>query len=170
MAHAEQIRFCRQVKKAHPDYFTEKWVLDVGSLDINGNNRYLFTDCQYTGLDITPGKNVDKVCHVHELGTYGIWDVVICTEMLEHDRHWQKSLKSMCDLCTPGGLILITAAATGRPEHGTVRSHPQDSPATTDYYKAITRGMMEKIYEYANFRSSRIIETKEDIYFYGIKL
>jgi hypothetical protein len=47
-------------------YFIDKCVLDVGSLDINGNNRYLFDNCEYTGLDIGEGPNVDIVMPIHE--------------------------------------------------------------------------------------------------------
>jgi hypothetical protein len=45
MAHQAQQDFCNSVRQLFPDHFRGKTVLDVGSLDINGNNRYLFTDC-----------------------------------------------------------------------------------------------------------------------------
>lgn len=48
MAHKAQITYCNQIKQLYPEYFIGKNVLDVGSMDINGNNRYLFTDCNYT--------------------------------------------------------------------------------------------------------------------------
>ena len=56
MAHIEQIIFCIKVKNMFPSYFKNIDVLDVGSLDLNGSNRYLFENCRYTGIDIGPGK------------------------------------------------------------------------------------------------------------------
>lgn len=52
MAHPEQVEFCTRIKNKFPDFFKNKNVLDVGSLDINGNNRYLFQNCSYTGVDV----------------------------------------------------------------------------------------------------------------------
>ena len=52
MAHQEQINFCLYVKEKYPTFFNNKKVLDVGSGDINGNNRYLFEDCDYFGCDV----------------------------------------------------------------------------------------------------------------------
>lgn len=45
MAHKTQILWCKKIKKEYPQYFVSKRVLDIGSLDINGNNRGLFEDC-----------------------------------------------------------------------------------------------------------------------------
>jgi hypothetical protein len=61
-------------------------------------------------------------------------DVVISTEMLEHDEYWKESLRAMLSLVKPDGLILFTCATHGRPEHGTKRTSPQDAPYVSDYY------------------------------------
>ena len=52
MAHQSQVDYCLSVKSRFPGHFRRKSVLDAGSLDINGNNRYLFDDCQYVGIDV----------------------------------------------------------------------------------------------------------------------
>jgi len=151
--HDEQIDFCKKVKKKYPNHFKKKRVLDVGSLDINGNNRYLFKNCHYLGLDIVAGNNVDIVCHVHELiydNPLPIFNTIICTEMLEHDKHWKKSLTAMYLLLKKGGLLLITAAGINRPEHGTTKTTPEDSPGTNNYYRNISAKMIEKVYNYEN--------------------
>ena len=44
MAHERQQEFCKKVKDIFPEYFKGVNVCDVGSLDINGNNHYLFED------------------------------------------------------------------------------------------------------------------------------
>ena len=42
--HEQARKFTLVVKEKFPEYFSNKNVLDVGSGDINGNNRFLFTD------------------------------------------------------------------------------------------------------------------------------
>ena len=34
-------------------------------IDVNGNNRSLFEKCDYVGLDVIEGNNVDIVCVAH---------------------------------------------------------------------------------------------------------
>ena len=143
MAHQEQINFCKSVKEFMPDFFKGVSVLDIGSLDINGNNRYLFDNYDYTGIDIGEGKNVDIVCKGHEFKPNGghQFDVVISTECFEHDKYWRETVRNVIDnLLKSGGLFIFTCATTGRPEHGTKRTSPSDSPFTSkaedceDYY------------------------------------
>jgi hypothetical protein len=90
MAHPEQRNFCEKVLNKFPEYFKNKRVLDVGSFDVNGNNRFLFTDCEYIGIDVGAGTNVDIVCKTHELDL-GTYDVIISTECFEHDMFYPES-------------------------------------------------------------------------------
>ena len=53
--------FTMFAKQILPDYFTNRVVLDVGSGDINGNNRFLFENCEYNGNDVIEAKNVTIV-------------------------------------------------------------------------------------------------------------
>jgi len=149
---------------ANPD------VLDCGSLNINGNNRYLFPKAKsYTGIDIVDGPNVDVVTRVGEFETDKRFDVVISTEMLEHDEQWAFSLAKMCCLLKPGGFLLITAAGEGRPEHGTTEHLPNDSPLTHNHYGNITMEMLAtglKIWEFSHFEIRCVAD---DIQFVGIK-
>ena len=46
------------------DFFKNKQVLDVGSGDINGNNRFLFEDCDYHGNDVIQANNVTIVSKI----------------------------------------------------------------------------------------------------------
>ena len=167
--HKRVVKFCERIKNLHPHNFFGKDVLDCGSLDINGNNRYLFEGCQYTGIDIAEGKNVDVVTPVHVFNPQKKYDVVISTEMLEHDRHYKESLRNMERLTKPGGLLLLTAAGTNRPEHGTSAAHPKDSPKTHDYYRNITVEMIAESLTLADFVWFEISYTADDIRFAGIK-
>ena len=167
--HKRVRNFCGRIKQLFPQYFTKVNVLDCGSIDINGNNRYLFSDCRYIGIDIVAGPNVDIVTPVHQYHPGKPFDVVVSTEMLEHDAYYDKSLQNMMYLTRPGGLLLITAAGTGRPEHGTANAHPGNSPATHGYYKNITVEMLAAAIDLEEFEWFEISYDSTDIRFAGIK-
>ena len=177
MAHKEQRDFCLSVKSLFPQKFEKARVLDVGSLDVNGTNRHLFGGCDYTGLDIAAGKNVDVVCCAHEYKPGPIFDIVICTEMLEHDQQYPDSLRAMVGCLKPGGLLIITCATTGRPEHGTRRTTPQDSPLTTqvggwqDYYKNLTESDVRAVLDVSGLFSQYAFSVHaghRDLQFWGV--
>jgi SAM-dependent methyltransferase len=175
MAHQSQIDFCQSVREKFPTHFNNIEVLDIGSLDINGNNRYLFHKCRYLGIDIVEGKNVDKVrsCadHLSKPQYEAHYDVIISTEALEHDATWESDLQLMYWALKPGGLLLLTAAGDGRPEHGTKKHTPENSPGTIDYYCNISNWMAEKILKPSMFQVYYMGQDKKDFdfQFYGIK-
>ena len=174
MAHREQREWCELVKYAHPEYFIGTNVLDIGSLDINGNNRYLFEQCDYTGIDIGAGLNVDVVCSGHLFKSDDLFDVVISTECFEHDEYWQQTLKNVINnLLKEGGLFLFSCAAPGRPEHGTKKTSPKDSPFTTDYYRNLSEEDIRSVLDcdniFSNYKFKTRTEFPQDLYFYGIK-
>jgi SAM-dependent methyltransferase len=171
MAHQRQADWINYVKAVFPQYFKGVDVLDVGSYDINGNNRPFFSgDCNYFGIDLVDGKNVDMVGDWNELTPpLGEYDTVISTEMLEHDKNWDASIVKMYDYVKSGGLLLITAAGTGRREHGTHLNAPESSPATNDYYKNITNEMFLEVLPAEKFTNHLIRQFDTDFQFWGIK-
>ena len=72
MAHLAQQNFCIRVRNTYPQCFIgpslqdKMEVLDIGSQDINGNNRFLFFNYNYTGVDIGEGNNVDVIAKGHD--------------------------------------------------------------------------------------------------------
>jgi hypothetical protein len=180
MSHREQQDFIALCKIRFPEYFVERNVVDFGSLDINGSNRQFFNLCNYTGVDIGPGKGVDIVCKADQFSVVESQrpDVVISTEMLEHDPEWPYSLFNMYQVLKSGGMMLITCASPGRAEHGTKRTSPQDSPLTVahsdrwaNYYKNIRLEDFMKQMRPGMFTHYQIgIEGKHfDLQFIGIK-
>jgi len=181
MAHPEQIEFCKKVKELYPSYFNDVFVLDAGSLDVNGNNQYLFEDSHYLGIDIGEGKNVDIVQKAHELKLPdNTFDIVISTEVFEHDMYYQESIKNLYRMLKPGGMFLFTCATTGRPEHGTRSSEPESAPLLQnveeweDYYKNLDENDIKLIFEseiekyFYKYQFSVNIKS-HDLYFWGIK-
>ena len=92
--------------------------------------------------------------------------------MLEHDKHWKQSLNNMVKLLKPGGLLLLTAATTGRLPHGTNDRHPEAAPFTNDYYRNITIEMLNEALPFKKVFKDYDFDTNNqsfDIYFHGIK-
>ena len=180
MAHAQQQNFFNSVKNKFPDMFTNKLVLDIGSLDINGSNKPLFDNCIYTGVDLLPGKNVDLISKGNELlFPDNSFNVVISGECFEHDMFYQDTIKNMYRLLKSGGLFTFTCASTGRPEHGTRRSSPDNAPFLeefgewADYYKNLTEDDIRQIFPIEEkFRIFQFQYEPEtcDLYFWGIKI
>lgn len=179
MAHIQQQDFCNSVKEKFPDFFKDSFVLDVGSLDINGNNQYLFEGGNYLGVDVAVGRNVDVVAKGHELMLPdATFDVIVSTECFEHDQYYDATLRNIVRLLKPGGLFLFTCATTGRPEHGTRRTTPDDAPLLqnfgewSDYYKNLTeediRAVIDVDLVFGTYAFSIGQET-HDLYFFGIK-
>jgi ubiquinone/menaquinone biosynthesis C-methylase UbiE len=166
-----------KIKNEFPKYFKNKSTLDCGSLDINGNNRYLFEGGTYTGVDVGVGPNVDIVSMVHalELPSNSV-EFIVSTEMLEHDMHYDKSLTNMVRMLKPGCMLLFTCATTGRGEHGTRRTTPGNAPLLSgewsDYYKNLTEADIKSIKGFIDEFSEYHFEVNNnshDLYFYGIK-
>jgi SAM-dependent methyltransferase len=181
MAHPAQQAFCSAVQSLFPEYFKNVDVCDIGSLDINGNNHFLFEDYSYIGVDVGKGKNVNIVSKGHEYKPIDgkKYDTVISTECFEHDMYWDKTITNVCEnLLRSGGLFLFSCATDGRPEHGTNRTKPWDSPLTQqyedwgDYYMNVTEEMvrekidLDKYFVYYKFY---VNNDSCDLYFWGIK-
>lgn len=180
MAHKEQKDYFLEIKNKHSDFFTKKKVLDIGSLDINGNNRHLFTECEYVGLDIAEGNNVDVVSLAHEYSEPNeSFDVIISNDCFEHDMFYEKTFQNIVRLLKSGGLFLFTCKTTGSLEHGTLNSDGGFSspltikyPEWQNYYKNITEDdvrnsiNIDDIFSDYNFS---VLEITSDIRFWGIK-
>lgn len=175
MAHYEQQQFMLSVKDRFPQLFKGVRVLDIGSLDINGNNRYLFEDYEYVGVDIGPGPNVDIISRGHEYRDDKEFDLVISSECFEHDEFWALTFLNGVSLLKPKGLFLFSCATHGRGEHGTRRTSPQDSPFTSqlqnDYYRNLGeedfKGLdLDTLFSEYEFQTR---QSPADLYFWGIK-
>lgn len=96
-------------------------VLEIGSLDVNGQVRDLFPGTEaYIGIDTVAGPNVDLVLNGHDvLAHFGpaAFDLVLCLETLEHDPAFWLTLQGIREVVKPGGIVCISAPGNGFPEH-----------------------------------------------------
>ena len=178
--HVQAIDFTVFVKKILADFFVNKTCLDVGSGDINGNNRFLFTNCEYNGNDVIQARNVTIVSKTKDLPfSENTFDTIISTECFEHDPEYRESFVKIYNMLKSDGLFCFTCASTGRPEHGTRRTTPKDSYGTignledmSDYYKNLTEIDVNEVLPlkqlFSVWDTYYNAETK-DLYFVGIK-
>lgn len=169
MSHQSQLDFVALVKRRFPQYFKSRRVLEIGSLDINGSVRQFFENCDYTGVDLGEGKGVDLVAKGEEL-TFpdNSIDVTISCECFEHNPEWVRTFDNMVRMTS--GLVIMTCATTGRPEHGTRRTSPSDAPFCGDYYQNLTEHDIK-----SSCNMSRFVEyefstcsSPADLYFWGL--
>jgi SAM-dependent methyltransferase len=98
--------------------------LEIGSRDVNGSVRSLFTG-EYVGLDAQTGKGVDVLATSWDIPfNRNTFDVVVSTSMLEHDRYFWRTLQNVSWVLKPGGYFILTTVSWGFFEH--------DKP---DYYR-----------------------------------
>jgi len=178
--HGEARDFTVFCKKNLANYFEKKRVLDVGSGDINGNNRFLFENCIYEGNDVISAKNVTIVSRTKDLPFEdNTFDTIISTECFEHDPEYKESFLKIYKMLKPGGLFCFTCASTGRYEHGTRRTSPKESYGTignledmSNYYRNLTENDLNDVLKLSNLFSvwnTYYNSMSHDLYFVGIK-
>ncbi|MET3178811.1 UNVERIFIED_ORG: SAM-dependent methyltransferase [Variovorax guangxiensis] len=176
MSHPQQRFFVAGVKQFLPSYFSGRAVIEIGSLNLNGSVREFFQDCNYLGLDVGEGPDVDLVCHGENYGgAANGTDVVISCEAMEHNPQWKKTWLNMLRLVKEDGLVVMTCATPGRRQHGTVEFNPSDSPLTIDksqnYYRNLAASDFTDLLQHdAWFSVWGFFEDRSshDLYFFGV--
>lgn len=173
MAHKAQRIFFESLKQKMPEYFNDVSVIEIGSLNINGTVRDFFNSNNYVGVDLEKGDGVDIVCEGQKVSLpNNSFDVSLSAECFEHNPYWEETFLNMYRLASK--FVIITCASEGRPEHGTSRTTPSDSPFTIkwDYYKNLNEKDFREVFDLDSMFSSYEFlynESANDLYFWGIK-
>lgn len=107
-----------------PAEIESKRVLEVGSYDHNGTVRPVVEargPSEYIGIDIESGPGVDQICDIADLAEQfgeNAFDLVLCTEVLEHVDDWRSAVSNLKRVCKVGGTIFITTRSLGFQYHG----------------------------------------------------
>lgn len=120
--HAEAMAFVRDVV-SRPDVKAmarRGWVLEFGSLNINGSVRDCFPRAKYLGVDRVPGPDVDVVADAACYRSMTRYDVVVCCEVLEHTPQINGVCRSAAFNLKSRGFFIVTCAGPGRPPHSAV--------------------------------------------------
>ena len=176
MSHFQQLKFieCTNEYLSSPVF---NHVLEIGSYDINGSIKEIFSFNNYLGLDLIDGPGVDKVYDGADMSFLpdASFDLVISSECFEHNPHWENNIVDMYQKLRSNCHMLVTCASRGRAEHGTQRSSPESSIGTSskgwDYYRNIRiaefRSSIQKLnFEYYYLGYNRF---SKDLYFFGKK-
>ena len=177
MSHPEQVGFFAAVAEANVSLIDGAAVLEVGSYDVNGSIRDLFsTAAKYVGVDLDQGPGVDVVAYGHELDhPDGSYDITLSGECFEHDPHWRETFLNMVRMTRAGGLVAFSCASRGRAEHGTLRSDKKLSPGTQsvglDYYRNLEEHNFRDLPLGDMFSAYRFwyLPTHFDLFFAGIR-
>lgn len=133
MHNSSYLEMGKNIKRYLSDLPPESIIFDIGSLDVNGSYKKLVDPpFRYVGMDIVPGKNVDRVM-TSEFNT-GLPDshasAVISGQCLEHCEFPYLLVKEMFRICAPGGYVFITA-----PFAWPIHHYPKD------YWRFLPDGM-----------------------------
>ena len=177
MSHIDQINFVKEFRKFYVNngFNRDIKILEIGSLDVNGNIRNLFNFTnEYIGIDLEKGPNVDIILDGTDIDRLNKkFDIIISCECFEHAKNWKVIFKKMCQISKPNSFIIISVASTGRVEHGTERSGNWQSPGNKDdYYLNLTKKDFTKNFDLSNIFSNYFFFynlNSFDLYFVGIK-
>lgn len=144
------LKFIELAKERHPESFKGVKVLEVGALDVNGNVRGPFIDCEFLGVDWIEGKNVDVVMRGKDTKLpKEKFDVLLSANHLEHDPEWEETLAAVLAALKPGGLILLRWAtrrsSAHGPEfdpHGKQGYYPKDVPEICEFLQKQKIGVL----------------------------
>ena len=131
--HHSAFAFVRGVVASHADpHHLQGRVLEVGSRIFHnqaaevGDLRALFQGAKsYTGIDCFAGPGVDVVGLAHDLlATPREFEVVLCTEVLEHDPRWRDTVRAALSSLSFDGLAIFTWATPKRAPHEVETASP----------------------------------------------
>ena len=100
-------------------------VLDVGSLNVNGEVRQFFPETKFTGIDMRDGPGVELIIRGNQIKDWFLHetqDAVLCLNTLEHDDRFWETLEQMKDVLEVGGYMIIITPTINFPIH----DHPAD--------------------------------------------
>lgn len=93
-------------------------VLEVGSFDENGSVQELLAPATVVGIDMRNGPRVDVLALGAALPFADAkFDLVVSTEVLEHDRTFWMTLQEIGRVSRPGADIFLTARGNGFMPH-----------------------------------------------------
>lgn len=178
--HPTVLEFTDRVVKQHDLNKPGNEVLIVGSLDVNGSVRPYFDETRMVGVDMVDGEGVDYVANAHDLldhevleSLFGVpydetydhaFDVVVCTEMLEHDDAFWKSLYNIGMLLRKGGHLILTARGARPGVEGKKHGESMWEHAYPDDYYRFMPNAVPKLLQLA---SCETIEDVQDTYYPG---
>jgi len=113
MSFFDVIGLTRKITRPRLSAFLQKYASDANTLDIGcGNDQYgaLFPNRTTLDREARPGVQVDIIADAHDLSQIAdaSFDVILCTEVLEHLHTPAQAMKEFYRVLKPGGLLLLS--------------------------------------------------------------
>lgn len=178
--HPTVLEFTERVVKEHDLNTPDSNVLIVGSLDVNGSARPYFDKTHMVGIDLSEGPGVDYVINAHRLldkvslekifsapycdTCVKSFDVVVCTEMLEHDDEFWTTLSNIGHLLKHGGYFILTARGARPGVEGVQHGESMWEHAYPDDYYRFMPNAVPKLLRLAH---CDVVEDLQDPYYPG---
>lgn len=141
---------------------TPQDALEIGSRDVNGNCREYFpTVNSWYGIDLRDGPNVDEVADAETWVPIQTFDLVLCTEVLEHAKNPRAIVDVVYEALDPGGYFIMTCALLGRRPHDCDGNHPA---VMTEHYRNIACDEMAGYLENFSCDRLKVNHTSHDLY------
>ncbi len=141
-------------------------VLEIGSRDVNGEIRSLFTSDIYLGCDISAGPGVDIVMDAELPDSFGMrFDAVVCCEVFEHTHGWPLIVENIARWLEPGGVALLTMAAPGRLPHSAIDG---EHLKPGEYYSNIDPDALRRELDHAGLDSVLTLNG-QDLYAWAVR-
>ncbi len=123
--HQSSLEHIGRLVQTHLNRTQSLRIIDIGSYDVNGSYKVFFEapHWHYTGVDLSPGPNVDMVLaspYRLPFASHSV-DVIVSGQAFEHIEFFWLTWLEMTRVLRPGGLIFLVAPSRG-PEH----RYPQD--------------------------------------------
>lgn len=122
--HGSVMKYVERQLEAHSPH--SKFILEVGSFNVNGSVRPLFNGCaEYVGTDMRDGPGVDEVvgaCELYDHFGPDRFDMVVSTEAFEHIDRPMDAFQNILGVLVDGGVFICTTRSKGYPKH----DHPSD--------------------------------------------
>ena len=176
MSHFQQEKFVEIASEYLNLSYSDK-IIEIGSYDVNGSIKPLFSFNEYIGIDVSEGPNVDKTYDGKNLDflSNNYFDLSISCNCFEHNPHWKSNLADMYRITKEEGYLIVQIASRGFDEHGTTRTDPDLSAASQekgwDYYRNVTVKEFLEESSKLEFRFHYITYNPfcKDLYFFGKK-
>lgn len=174
--HPTVLEFTERVVREHDLNTWGSRVLIVGALDVNGSVRPYFGKCSVVGIDLFDGNGVDHAIDAHHLLEHDAlvtlfggnpvtpYDVIACTEMLEHDDEFWTTLHNIGVLLRPGGHLILTARGARRGVEGKKHGESMWEHAYPDDYYRFMPNVVPKLLRLAQCDT---VEDLQDPYYPG---
>ncbi len=100
----------KKITRGQLEKFLERYKTDIRTLDVgSGGSSYGRFFPNRVSIDIDPARKPDVVADAHDIPFKdGEFEVVLCTEVLEHVKDPKKVISELGRVLKPGGRVILT--------------------------------------------------------------